>query len=408
MFMGERWVEEATDDLHIAADYLFSVLVMLAVEMGELGHMAPQPVSLIAELFFGQSFLLYAGVDIDELMDDLDPAMLYMAIEEGYTYEEIEALVERTIQAVLRFAELHVDAFSAPSALWFYGIDPYEFDFDVELAEQLGFMNPDNVTTAIIEEGRIAYFHIASFLNNLELDAETLFPFFEEIQDFEHLIIDLRGNMGGFVHWFPTNVAARLIDEPLSFEFTEFFIASELTAGFFENPHAVSGGISLGIYPIAERVEYLGLTEFNPYDLALLDYAIVWQSAAVPAEDNTPFGGEIWLLVDGSTGSTSEMAAKFSTLTGFATVVGEPTAGVTQVTHAFVPLPNTGILFRIDLGYTIDQYGRSIEEFGVIPHIFNAEGLDALETLLSIIAPELFAELMAARAEAEMIDEPEE
>jgi hypothetical protein len=83
--------------------------------------------------------------------------------------------------------------------------------------------------------------------------------------------------------------------------------------------------------------------------------------------------------------SASEVAAIISLNTGFATVVGEPTAGVTGVVHTFVGLPNTGIVFRIDLGYTVDNLGRSFEEFGVIPQILNMPELDALETVLTIV-----------------------
>jgi len=132
--------------------------------------------------------------------------------------------------------------------------------------------------------------------------------------------------------------------------------------------------------------------QFNQEDLALLDYVIVWQVGVAPAENNTPFGGEIWLLVDGRSASASDNAATFSIATGFATVVGEPTAGITGVIYNYAALPNTGILFRIDLGYTVDQYGRSLEEFGVIPQIPNLLGWDALETVLTRIGFEAPAE----------------
>ena len=382
--MGERWVVTPDNARYIAANYLYTILALLAFDLEMLGHMGPQPLAIIEQLFFGMALAMHSETLISQEALDL-------LLSQGVTQDEIDVMMK----AAEQFVRLHYNAFSADSALWFYGIDPAGFDLDADISV-VGFMNPDNVTTASIEPGRIAYVHIASFLNNVPLDAETLFPFFAEVQDYEHLIIDLRGNGGGFTHSFPTNVITQLIDESVTFTFAEFFIASELTAGFFENPHPMAGGLLNGVFPAGEFVQSQNLPQFNLNDLELLDYAMVWQVTYHPAENSTPFSGEIWLLVDGGTASTSEMAAKFSLLTGFATVVGEPTAGITQVTHTYVPLPYTGILFRIDLGYTIDQYGRSIEEFGVIPQIPNAAGLDALETLLSIIAPELFAVLAGA------------
>jgi len=285
----------------------------------------------------------------------------------------------------IRTWQLFYDIFSAPSVLRFYDINPAEFDLDVDLLDAAGLMDPDNITTAIIEPGRVAYFHIASFLNNIVLDSEVLFPFFGQIQDYEHLIIDLRGNAGGMVASFPMNVISMLIDEPIGFTYAEFFIASDLTAGFFEFPMSTTDAALYGIFPASEFVQANNLQQFDAADLALLDYALVWEIEINPAENNIPFGGEIWLLVDGGSASASEMAAKTAINTGFATVVGEPTAGITFTTHTFAALPNTGVIFRLDLGYTVDSYGRSIEEFGVIPQIANAEGMDALETVLTII-----------------------
>jgi len=40
----------------------------------------------------------------------------------------------------------------------------------------------------------------------------------------------------------------------------------------------------------------------------------------------------------------------------------------------------------VDIGSFTDDYGRSIEEHGVAPDIRNFPGMDALETVLAIIA----------------------
>jgi len=177
-----------------------------------------------------------------------------------------------------------------------------------------------------------------------------------------------------------------LIDDIIYFTYPEFFVANERTAGLLQNPMSLASANLYGIFPAAEFVQSQGMAQFNRDDLALLDYAIVWSAAYFPSEYAIPFGGEIWLLVDEFSASASVMAAQLAVNTGFATVVGEPTSRVTGVIYTHFPLPNTGILFRLDLGYTTDQYGRSIEEFGVIPQIANQPGMDALETVLAIIA----------------------
>jgi len=370
--VGDRWEEAPTEPLMIAADYLYSLLLFFVIETGGFGHFMPQSLLLVEHTFFAVAY--------DLQHEDPDQEATRQELEEmGFDADWV-------IASNQQFAQFHYDIFNIPSVLWFYDIDPSEFDFDVDIWDEIGTMDEDNITTDIIEPGKIAYIHIASFMNNLILDSETLFPFYEEIQDFEYLIIDIRGNGGGMAGSFPINVLSMLINDYVYFSFPEFFIADPRTAPLFEHPGSMALANFYGILPAAEFVQSQNMTQFNSDDLAILDYAIIWNAMYFPREDAIPFNGKIWLLTDGFSASASVLAAKMSYNTGFATVVGEPTSRVTGVTFTHAALPNTGILFRIDLGYTTDQYGRSIEEFGVIPHIPNMPGMDALETVLAIIS----------------------
>ena len=375
LLIDERWADESEEARYLAADYLASLLLIMELELDGLGHMGVQPLFLVEMIF---PFIVYAmqqEIDIEQLLE-----------EAGITNPDEIKAIERSFDADARFNQMHYNIFNTPSVLWFYGIDPSQFDFDdIDIFSELGTMNPNNITTNIIEPGRIAYFRIDCFFNNMALDSEVLFPFYEQVQNYEHLIIDVRGNSGGWINYFPLNVMAMLVNEEISFKYPEFFIANELTAGYFENPISLSSGYLYGIFPATEFVQSQNMFYFNQEDLELLDYAIVWYGMYSPSEDSIPFGGQIWLLVDGGSASASESAASISIDTGFATVVGEPTAGITGVIYTFAALPNTGILFRIDLGYTTDWYGRSNEEFGVIPQIANMPGKDALETVLALI-----------------------
>jgi len=374
-FAPERWAEAQSDTLYLAADYLFTFLILLSIELGGLGHMTVQEEFMVEQLSFALAYTMYVGET------QLTEAEWHEIEAYGFCPEAIQ----RMFDASFEFARLQYEIFNTPSVLWFYDIDPSAFDFDIDISEVMGTMDEDNITTQSLEPGRIAYLHIASFFNNMALDSETLFPFYAQIQDYEHLIIDIRGNGGGWANSFPSNVISMLIGESITYTYYEFFIASDLTADFFANPSSMGGGFLYDILPISQFLQTRNMYQFNRNDLELLDYAIIWSVEHFPAENNLPFEGKIWLLVDGGSASASELAANASIGTGFATVVGEPTAGITGVVYTFAALPNTGILFRIDLGYTVDRYGRSIEEFGVIPQVLNAPGTDALETVLALI-----------------------
>jgi len=90
--------------------------------------------------------------------------------------------------------------------------------------------------------------------------------------------------------------------------------------------------------------------------------------------------------VDGQSASASVLATGMSLSSGFATVVGENTTGVKGVPMIYTPLPNTGILWRTDVAHVVDASGRSLEIYGLAPDIHNFDGMDALETVLALIA----------------------
>jgi C-terminal processing protease CtpA/Prc len=96
------------------------------------------------------------------------------------------------------------------------------------------------------------------------------------------------------------------------------------------------------------------------------------------------FNGKIWMLVNENMGSAAQVAAWFAKESGFATLVGDITGGSYGGPRTNARLPNTGIALTFDMLYPIDAHGRPLEA-GTIPHHFNLPGLDALETVLTII-----------------------
>jgi len=357
ILLGEHWEEMPTDDpLYLAAEYLTSLLFWaLTIDTGNLGHFGPQIRELYIEMFHGNSVIF----------DDPERA--------EFTGD-------------IRNTERLLSYFNEPATLRLYNVDPSEFDLTLDLSD-MGLEIENNVTTQIIEADRIAYVSIESFVNSPSFDNEILFPFFEEVQDFEHLIIDIRGNGGGWPHYVTDSIVGMLIEESLEFRFVEAFAGGEralrtLEYTLLEN---ILGATSEDMMPIRGFMEENELIYFNDDDLEFLQYVSSFHLLIEPDENSIPFAGEIWLLIDGSSGSASEFLALLSIYSGFATVVGEPSAGVTGVATTFVSLPNTGVLFRIDTSSLLDAQGRSVEEHGVIPDIIIDSGSCALETVLDLI-----------------------
>ena len=361
-------VREETDARSIAANYLSHLLFWeLTMPLEGIGHLMPR--------------------DIETYLMQLEENLRIYHNSEN---ELIRDSVRRWL-----------DIFAHPDVVWFYG----EHEFDLASVNAIFPEIPGNVITEIIEPNEIAFMRIYSFMANPSFDALTFQPFFEEIRDFDHLIIDIRGNGGGLMAYFNSYIVSRLISEPLVTTSYEFFSGGHIAVEYFnamyefistvlaealtEYPEYFYGfenSFYVRILPIDEFLYGRDKTYFNEDDLASLSYVMVSSSVVFPNENyNVGFTGRIWLLVDEDSASASSGAALFSMNTGFATVVGTRTSGVMAASHVYLPLPNIGMLWRIDIGYFTDAQGRSLEAYGIIAQVQNIWGFDALYTTLLMI-----------------------
>jgi hypothetical protein len=258
---------------------------------------------------------------------------------------------------------------------------------------------PPLVEVAIIEDERIGHLAISSFPQHTiqeipEEDVQKISAFLLETQNFEHIIIDLRGNGGGDFNYFLVNVVQPLINEPIyanAFYFTPHGayarrftggVNGAINLGF--SPRAQITPLDRGLRPTAEILYGQDLPSLRIEDLSRLPYGFRAQTRVEPTADSG-FNGKIWMLTDGRVGSAAQLAAWFAKESGFATLVGDITGGFYGGPRTNARLPNTGIALTFDMLYPIDAHGRPLEA-GTIPHYFNLPGLDALETVLAIIA----------------------
>jgi len=248
-----------------------------------------------------------------------------------------------------------------------------------------------------IEEGRIAYIFPGTDMQMIQSEQHNIFAFFREIRDFDHLIIDMRGNGGGNANAFVDIIIRPFLTEavyaPQTFHFFQDgpYVRRFGDRMFLSMPY---GGYLTNLEdyrPANEILEDFELPEFHLPDLARLDYGVlsgrvsprIYPSSSFMLDPD--FNGQIWLLTDHMMGSAAQMAAWYSMELDFAIHVGDTTGGVFGGPRTMAFMPNTGILFYFDIFYIIDSRGKPLEA-GTIPHHFKREGMDALETTLALIA----------------------
>lgn len=354
-------IKQGNDARSMAANYLFALLAIeFSPMLQNIGHLGVRTLDVYTAQITG--FLRQYH---DETMDS----------ENNF--------------ALARFIETFIN----PATVWFYG----EVDVDLDEDIRASFPNvPGNIVTEILIPGEVAFLRVNSFLTNPNYDDLVILPFLQEVQDFDHLILDVRSNGGGLTSYFNEFILRRLISEAIEIEAVEFFSRGShslammedtlQTVLYMESIFDWQELLSVEIVDADDFIEARNMTQFNTNDLARLDYVVVSRTSISPAEDSIGFDGKVWLLVDGMSMSASALAAETALYTGFATVVGENTSGVMGSSHIYIALPTTGIIWRIDIGYRTDAKGNSLEVYGVAPQVRNFEGMDALETVLTIIS----------------------
>ena len=270
------------------------------------------------------------------------------------------------------------------------------------------------VETEILEAGRIAYLHIPSFMINVgAFNMAYRYPlieFYQEIQGYDHLIIDLRGNIGGFAA-FPIMAAMlplspdpdSLPDMPIYVLYTgggRTFGQLELDNLNLPWLHPEVAPQDTALVTLQEILDSGSLVYLHENDWQRFTYGYRVNYSALALRDtysqflalpNTPFHGQIWLLTCRWNYSGSAIFARYVKYTGFATLVGETVTGGYALANA-IPhaLPNSGIVATWDMGFLTDPYGRAFNEHRTQPHYFTREGMDALETVLAMIEEGLY------------------
>lgn len=254
------------------------------------------------------------------------------------------------------------DFFDDPKVLKRYGQDDTETSFKSSENESNSTLTKDLLLTDVID-GKVGYMYLPQMFrptdpieddDNLKVVKEYL----EGIDNYETLIIDIRGNSGGSdLYW--GNIVSMLVDKSINVNGFILLRDGEIIDNYIQRRgfslSNINSLLDLDLKNIPNEVG----RSFNSY--MKLGYTI--NSTKV-----SNFNGKIYLLVDGSVYSSSESFAIFAKDTEFATLIGQRTGGDGGgIDPVLFNLPNSGIIVRMSAGMYLTPSGVCNEEHKTTP-----------------------------------------
>lgn len=228
----------------------------------------------------------------------------------------------------------------------------------------------------------IPYLKIASFSSWEEDTFAALAEFFADIADEDHLIIDVRGNVGGSDWNWRRGIVAPLAQTELDFDM--LFSAKSGSLNLALDPTMIGDsryGTRYTDDSWKKDFPYVPLEEADGLDIHI-------KCSSSYKKDNTQkyFNGKIWVLIDKYCYSATDAFVCFCKETGFATLVGTTTGGNGKgASPLIMVLPYSGLIVEYEPYLTFNLDGTCNGIKGTEPDIVPEEGRFALETCLQII-----------------------
>lgn len=221
-----------------------------------------------------------------------------------------------------------------------------------------------NLTTATFADGKVAYVHLQQMLYYGPKEQQDLHAFFETIKGTEALIIDIRGNGGGYMAYWQNGVV------------------DQLSSSFWKSDTYITwlkGGYITGV--MNRNLEYASDVNFIPKDDPRIKSAppelasqpfgdLLVQSTKCSAANSVNYEGKIYLMVDDGVYSAAEAFSVFAKNTGWATLVGGVTGGDGVVGDIpYVVLPHSKIMIRFSGTLGLNPDGSANEEMHTVPDV---------------------------------------
>lgn len=246
-------------------------------------------------------------------------------------------------KTVLKWYGFNEDEFENIKSQGFFGSNAPAFHSDIIIPDEAAYLKISQMNGERVEE-----------------DGKEIRKFYEEVKDYNKLIIDIRGNSGGDDLYWMKNVIEPLTKEKISVGNYIF------TRGNYGKPFYKARGMKQS--PISKLDK--NILENFPQEIKMdFDYYHI-SNRTIQPKNPIDFDGKIYLLVDKGVYSSSESFAAFCKDSGFATLVGTTTGGDgIGIDPLFFSLPNSGIVIRFSSLLALNGDWTINEEVQTTPDI---------------------------------------
>ena len=223
-----------------------------------------------------------------------------------------------------------------------------------------GINSKDNLFLDKDEGKKLGYIAIKSFYyGNIEKDKQKINNFYNEIEDYKTLIIDIRGNGGGAESYWTDLLVAPLITKELSYKYNAIYRDGQYIKPFIEE--RIGKKIKKLKNKNSKKVNEKLNGVFDEIGKGFSHYK-EFKYDVKPSKEKINFKGKIYLIVNDEVYSAAESFSIFSKATGFATLVGSTTGGDgIGIDPILLPLSNSGLIVRfpaevgVSPDYTINE-----------------------------------------------------
>lgn len=229
------------------------------------------------------------------------------------------------------------------------------------------------------EEENVGYMYIKTFdPSTVEPYYDDMLDFFREIEDYDHLIIDIRGNTGGAFRSWIEGIVRPLIKEDILHEYYLAYRTGEYILRFHDDY-------------LKDKVEVSkDAFDYLPPEVYGDDYAVYNFSQTYTSTHEVDFNGEITLLTDYVVYSAAEGFTNFCKQTGFATIYGTPSGGDGFfIWPLYCVLPNSKIVITMSPAMSLDNTGHANEEVRTQPDVYHESPFMNHDELIGFILEEI-------------------